>query len=159
MDWCTLYRVWPFRKISWKFIREFSSNPVAHTNQHVNRGKNHNLLGVGKIFRSTFHILRTDISQTTSIAQCFREHTIFTDSDRRIGGDVLYIEWVYAAVCVWGSVYARLHCRLWLTPSVGGKPETLNCYDFEPTGNNDLRSLVAKMNRKLSRNQFKGVYF
>jgi len=50
-----------------------------------------------------------------------------------------------------------LRRRLWLTPNVGGKPETLNCYDFEPTGNNDMRSLVAKVNRKLSRNQFKGL--
>jgi len=48
--------------------------------------------------------------------------------------------------------------RLWLTPSAGGKPETLSCYDFEPTGTNDLRSLVAKVNRKLSRNQFKGLH-
>jgi len=47
--------------------------------------------------------------------------------------------------------------RLWLTPSVSGQPETLSCYDFEPTGTNDLRSLVAKVNRKLSRNQFKGL--
>jgi len=60
-------------------------------------------------------------------------------------------------VCVCVCVYVCL-CgeRLWLTPSAGGQPETLSCYDFEPTGTNDLRSLVAKVNRKLSRNQFKG---
>ena len=57
-------------------------------------------------------------------------------------------------VCI---CYVDVHRRLWLTPSLSGQPETLNCYDFEPTGTNDLRSLVAKVNRKLSRNQFKGL--
>jgi len=51
----------------------------------------------------------------------------------------------------------HVHRRLWLTPNDGRKAETLNCYDFEPTGTNDMRSLVAKVNRKLSRNQFKGL--
>ena len=59
-------------------------------------------------------------------------------------------------MCISWWCLRHVRRRLWLTPNVGGKPEMLSCYDFEPTGTNDLRSLVAKINRKLSRNQFKG---
>ena len=65
-----------------------------------------------------------------------------------------YGAWLLTCVYI---CYVDVHRRLWLTPSLSGQPETLNCYDFEPTGTNDLRSLVAKVNRKLSRNQFKGL--
>ena len=77
-------------------------------------------------------------------------------NDRIATVNLFCVEYCAREVCMCGWVCIAY--RLWLTPSDGGKPETLNCYDFEPIGTNDLRSLVAKVNRKLSRNQFKGLH-